>query len=181
MSKKKLFKLFILFHFLTTTIYLVADFFNWKLANEAVALYMNPLFEQHWSMFSPDPPSSDRAFLARYIIGNDTTLWHNFSNKAVDSNKIELFGIQQRIIKYFHGCQSNLFYYLRKAPGSDQYLESAGYKSMKQYTKIYYKNNFYSTENEIVFVQFVVKETVFSKIGNKDHVIFDSGFQALQE
>jgi len=154
-----------IFHFFIITLYNIG---NYKVQNKYlfksnfVKSYTIPWFEQSWGMFAPTPPTSTISVLVQFKLTNSNGVskvssYYDLNGPIVKKSRKSIFSIEQRLLKYFHGCQTNTFSncvayrnyvnahlneYTDK--GLVDYLNqhSSGYQSLHQYVKkIFYNIN----------------------------------------
>lgn len=190
---KGLFILLII-HFILITIY------NAKNKNLATMKYQNvfsfsndyvaPFFEQNWSMFAPNPPVSTIACLMKFKIIKENgrtleTKYLNIHKPVVLAGRSSIFSLDQRLLKYMHGCISDIISkkntYLLAGNSSKQtdqnalppYLQihSPGYKSLKSYAKAVYRSSSFPykiVESDRIFVKMKITDDHFPNFDNRN-------------
>lgn len=113
--------------------------------NEIDSYYVLPFFEQHWSMFAPNPPDGKRFIAVQFWNANgikkDSTKILNIHESISQDNMRTYFSLNQRMIKYFAECFNDLSSHLsNKKLNREKLLNSAGLKSIKNYMVYVLKN-----------------------------------------
>lgn len=121
--------------------------------------YVNPLFEQTWSMFAPNPPVSTFSCLFKFRVKRRSgqvieTEYLDIHEPVVLAGRKSIFSLDQRLLKYMHGCTMDMIsktntYKKKNNNKADShrvalqtYLarKSYGYMCLKEYAKNVYGN-----------------------------------------
>lgn len=65
-------------------------------------------FEQNWSMFSPNPPNSNRSLIVKFVTTDIESSYLNINDQIRKNSAYSVFSFDQRILKYFTECFNNI-------------------------------------------------------------------------
>lgn len=195
LSKASLFKFFITLHFSIVFIALAGNYLRLDKVERATFYYIYPFFEQHWSMFAPNPPSSNVEILVSYMNQEgDSTRFFNLSDTWIFYNKSTYFGLSQRIIKYFHGTLNNLFkdFPFKTSDLNEEDLEkiifkNIGFQCIKAYVNIHKEQmddlneSFKPIKFKILVVETEIcpPHTINSEENSRTGILIDLGYFLL--
>lgn len=102
----------LIIHFLILFIYqLPANPLNHRFKIELEA-YINPHFSQRWSLFSPNPASSNQTILVRFQLheknNTDYTNWIDIVTPLLKEKNDNFWTPTQRPLKFLNSCASNI-------------------------------------------------------------------------
>ena len=136
--------------------------------------YLVPFFEQSWSMFAPNPPTTTDRVLLKYRIGKIETEWIDISQPNIEGNRHSYFSVNQRIMKYLHGILSKIQSDSKKLEGEknvnyDKVRSSVGYRSLQQYAKLVLNKKYSRViKNEKVFLMVRVINDAFPNFEHRE-------------
>ncbi|MGN6180227.1 MAG: DUF5819 family protein [Mucilaginibacter sp.] len=102
----------LLLHFTVIATYILSETFHVDRVHELSSRYANPVFEQHWAMFS-NPGHADIFTLLRFSAqhnNRDTIIspWLDITSPVIKRGAL-LFSGDQRLSKYVDGSVNNIF------------------------------------------------------------------------
>lgn len=149
--------------------------------------YATPIFEQNWSMFAPNPPSSTFSCLIMYkvVSSNGSTKeseYYDIHDPVVNASKRSLFSLDLRLLKYMHGCimntisRNNDYLVATKMDKSSRdhlpdYLavNSSGYQCLNEYAKIVFERSALKALNgQKVYFKLRFVNDAFPKFAQRD-------------
>jgi len=139
--------IFISLYCLFVVLYLSAEFYNNKSIYTFFVRVGDPFLEQHWNMFAPNPPSSDKKILIKLYNSEKESIdssWIELTGTIRDNNRYNFFGSSQRLIKYLHGTtdpilrsyQEGLVTTAAGASSTNNYQELSAFKALDAYIKL---------------------------------------------
>ena len=183
--KRFIITVFIL-HFILVFSHLFGNIFDINLLNKITSPYINPVFEQNWSMFSKPPISTKKILFQYKIVKNTdsvTTGWYDINSSINNFNKKYYFSIAQRLIKYESGCLNNILMSIEKCENNNHYEcigNSNGFKSLMQYSKIVFNKIDVIKGNEVYF-RMKILEDVFPGYNDRRLDFFDKKNHEFKE
>lgn len=132
--------------------------------------YINLYFEQHWSMFSPNPPKGNQYFVVKYKTEKDT-ITIDINEKIRKGSLVSIFNINQRILKYQNECYNDILRDIEEKGIHTKEIKSSksyGLNSILNYSKIVLnKQNYFSKDNN-VFVDIYLIDEQLNEPNNKN-------------
>lgn len=147
--------------------------FNNKFTNWISYQYMLPFWEQHWSMFSPNPPAGAQYFVFEYYSGYHHSPMVDIHSKVREGSFASFFSLDQRVIKYFLECYNDIILDGQQdASAKNLEATSHGFRSIKQYAKMtLQKQKDWMTDvhaNDSVFVKMYLVNEPLPAFNNYD-------------
>lgn len=132
-------------HFLFVFIYNIGFTFKVDRILKYSGKYIEPVFEQNWSMFS-NPATFTRYIAFRYKVEEKSdsleTSWYEANTNIYNYNKKYISSIAQRLIKYQSSCANSILDNINNCDTLRQYCleHSSGFKSARAYATHLYRN-----------------------------------------
>lgn len=99
--------------------------------------YVNPYFEQSWTMFSPNPPQGNEYICIKFHTKNRMTKTINIHERIKQNNFKIPFSLDQRTIKYLSECYSDILANKNLGYSNHKlFQKSNGLQSILNYSKI---------------------------------------------
>jgi Family of unknown function (DUF5819) len=112
-------------------------FIKFKFIEKINYSYVNPYFEQSWSMFSPNPPKGNEYICLKFYSKTCSSKMINIHQKIMENSFKKPFSLDQRTIKYLNECYSDLLINKNLRYSNNELIEkSHGIQSIMNYSKI---------------------------------------------